>query len=200
VAGGGSVAVNAWVDENGDGVRQADEPGVPGIVADTPAGGGATSANGQLFMTGLGDGATARIRLNTEGVDDPFLVGGATTLQIVPRPGHVTAVNYPMQRSAEVQIRALLRRDGAGARPLSALSIELVPENKAEPIAGRSDHAGVVFLEGVPPGAYAVQLDEAQARALGVSLVQATRVVVPPSGGFVDAGSFEVTIAGGPTQ
>src|SRR5690606_10569694 len=31
VAGGGSLAINAWVDENGDGVRQPGEPGVPGL-------------------------------------------------------------------------------------------------------------------------------------------------------------------------
>jgi len=200
IAGGGAVAVNAWVDENGDGLRQPDEPGVAGIVADTPAGGGATAANGRLFMTGLGDGATARIRLNAEGIEDPFLIGGPTTLQIVPRPGHVTEVAYPMLRSAEVQVTALLRRPGVDPRPLSALSVELVPEKGGAPIAGRSDHAGVVFVETVPPGAYSIRLDPAQAQALGVSLVEAARVVVPPNGGFVNAGSFEVEIQGGTVQ
>jgi hypothetical protein len=151
-------------------------------------------------MTGLGDGATARVRLNTEGIDDPFLTGGPTTLQIVPRPGRVTEISYPMRRSSEVQLTALVRRDGGAPRPLSALSIALVPEGQGPPISGRSDHAGVIFLETVPSGTYSVRLDEAQARALGVSIARAAPVIVPPAGGFVDAGSIEVVITGAPTQ
>lgn len=196
VAGGGSVAINAWVDENGDGLRQVGEPGVPGIVADTNAGGVTTDADGRVYATGLGDVPTARIRLTTEGVDDPFLVGGPTDIQIVPRPGQAAQIDYPMQRSAEVQLLALLVRGSSEPRPLAALAIELVPQGAGAPIAGRSDHAGVLFFERVRPGVYDVRLDGDQAHALGVSLVEGARVVVPAKGGFVDAGRFLVRIEG----
>lgn len=196
VAGGGSAAINAWVDENGDGVRQADEPGVPGVVADTPAGGVVTGPDGRVYATGLGDAPTALIRLNAEAVDDPFLVGGGSTLQIVPRPGRAARIDVPMRRSAEVELLAQLASDQGPARPLAALSILLVPENGGAPFPGRSDHAGVVFFERLPPGAYAVQLDPDQARALGVSLAAPARVVVSATGGFVDGGAFQVRIAG----
>ena len=196
VAGGGSVAINAWVDENGDGLRQADEPGVPGVVADTNAGGVTTDADGRVYAIGLGDVPTARVRLTTEGIDDPFLLGGPTNIQIVPRPGQTARIDYPMQRSAEVQLLALLVRDAGEPRPLAALAIELVPQGGGAPILGRSDHAGVLFFERVPPGVYDVRLDTAQAQALGVSLVEGARVVAPAQGGFVDAGRFLVRIAG----
>jgi hypothetical protein len=196
VAGGGSVAVDAWIDDNGDGRRQADEAGVPGIVVDTNAGGVTTDADGYVYATGLGDMATARVRLTTEGIDDPFLLGGPTDIQIVPRPGQTARIDYPMQRSAEVQILALLSRGEAQPRPLAALAIELSPEAGGAPILGRSDHAGVLFFERVRPGVYDVRLDAAQAQALGVSLVEGARVVVPSEGGFVDAGRFYVRIDG----
>lgn len=196
VAGGGSVAINAWVDDNGDGRRQIDEPGVPGVVADTNAGGVTTGGDGRVYTTGLGDVPTARVRLTTEGVDDPFLLGGPTDIQIVPRPGHTAQIDYPMQRSAEVQLLALLARGSAAPRPLAALAIELVPQAGGAPIPGRSDHAGVLFFERLRPGAYDLRLDAAQAQALGVSLVEGVRVVVPREGGFVDAGRVFVRIAG----
>ena len=196
VAGGGSVVINAWVDENGDGRRQIDEAGVPGVVADTNAGGVTTDADGRVYATGLGDVPTARVRLTTEGVDDPFLLGGPTDIQIVPRPGQTAQIDYPMQRSAEVQLLALLARGSAAPRPLAALAIELVPQAGGAPVPGRSDHAGVLFVESLRPGAYDLRLDAAQAQALGVSLIEGVRVIVPPHGGFVDAGRVVVRITG----
>jgi hypothetical protein len=194
VAGGGSVAVNAWVDENGDGVRQPHEPGVPGLIADTPAGAVATDAEGHAFATGLGDAPGAQIRLNAEAVDDPFLIGGPDAVRIVPRPGRAGQIDYPMQRSAEVQLQAVLIQQDGAARSIAALAILLVPGNGGEAVPGRSDHAGVVFFERLRPGAYDLRLDPEQARALSVSLVAPLRVTVPAAGGFVDGGSFSVQI------
>lgn len=184
VATGGSVAINAWVDENGDGLRQPNEPAVPSIVADTTAGAITTDASGRAFATGLGDGASARVRLNTEAVDDPFLVAPPPLVDIVPRPGKTTTINYPMRRSAEVELRAQLARDDAEPRPLSALNVELVGAD-GKVIATRSDHAGVLFFEGVPPGTYTVRLETKQATTLGVAMVRPVRLIVPPTGGFV---------------
>lgn len=196
VAGGGSVAINAWVDENGDGVRQPGEPGVPGLIADTPAGAQTTNAEGRAFATGLGDAPTAQIRLNAEAVDDPFLIGGPDVIRIVPRPGRASRIDYPMQRSAEVQLQATLIQPDGAARAIAALAILLVPENGGEAVAGRSDHSGVVFFERLRPGAYDLRLDPDQARALALSLVRPVRVIVPAGGGFVEGGSFSVRIAG----
>lgn len=196
VAAGGSVAVDAWVDENGDGVRQRDEPGVPGLIADTPAGAATTDSGGRAYATGLGDAPGARIRLSAEAIDDPFLIGGPDAVQIVPRPGRTSRIDYPMQRSAEVQLLAMMTRKEDQARAIAALAIMLVPENGGVPVAGRSDHAGVIFFERLRPGAYDLKLDPDQARALSISLVAPVRVVVPPAGGFLDAGSFNVRMAG----
>jgi hypothetical protein len=166
------------------------------VVADTNAGGVTTDADGRVYATGLGDVPTARVRLTTEGVDDPFLLGGPTDIQIVPRPGQTAQIDYPMQRSAEVQLLALLARGSAAPRPLAALAIELVPQAGGAPVPGRSDHAGVLFVESLRPGAYDLRLDAAQAQALGVSLIEGVRVIVPPHGGFVDAGRVVVRITG----
>ncbi|MCO8030809.1 hypothetical protein NI454_12715 [Brevundimonas diminuta] len=196
VAGGGSLAINAWVDENGDGVRQPGEPGVPGLIADTPAGAATTNAEGRAFATGLGDAPSALIRLNAEAVDDPFLVGRPAAIRIVPRPGRASQIDYPMQRSAEVQLQATLVQSDGVPRPIAALAILLVPRQGGEPVAGRSDHAGVVFFERLAPGVYDLQLDPDQARALSISLVDPVQVIVPAGGGFVEGGRFGVTIAG----
>lgn len=197
VAGGGAVAVNAWIDANGDGVRQPDEQGVGGLVADTPAGAEVTDDDGRVFATGLGDAAIARIRLNDEAIDDPFLIGGAGAIEIVPRAGRTVVIDRPMTRSAEVELTALFIHDDGASRPLAALDVELISEHDGQVIRGRSDHAGVLFFEGVPPGAYALRLQADQARTQGMSLVAPVILIVPANGGFVRGSEVRVRLGQG---
>lgn len=195
-ASGGAVAVNAWVDENADGRRQPDEPGVPGLIVDTPVGPVDTDANGHAVAVGLGDGASARIRLNAEGVDDPFLMAGPPVMAFTPRPGRTAVIDYPMRRSGELELSARLRRADGSLRPLAALNVELVSADGRTVVAARSDHAGVLFFEAVAPGDWTVRLEEAQSRQLNLKQVEPVQVTIPAIGGFVRGGAVIIETAG----
>lgn len=195
-ASGGAVAVNAWVDENADGRRQQDEPGVPGLIVDTPVGPVDTDANGHAVAVGLGDGASARIRLNAEGVDDPFLMAGPPVMSFTPRPGRTAVIDYPMRRSGELELSARLRRADGTLRPLAALNVELVSADGRTVIAGRSDHAGVLFFEAVAPGDWTVRLEETQSRQLNLKQVEPVQVTIPATGGFVRGGAVLIETGG----
>lgn len=193
-ASGGAVAVDAWVDENGDGQRQAGEEGVAGIVVDTPGGALATDETGRAFTPGLGDPGTTVVRLDAGAVEDPFLVGGPGVFSVEPRPGRTATIPWPMRRSAEVELTVLLERTGEAPRPLAAVNLELTPAEGGPPIEVRSDHAGVAFIEAAPPGTYSIRLQPAQAAALGLSLSGAPSVTIPPSGGFVRGEALRVRV------
>lgn len=199
VSSGGSATLNAFIDDNGDGVRQPAETPIPAMVLETPAGAYVTDKHGRAQASGLGDAGKVRLRVNAEGIDDPFLVGGPAVVEFVPRPGRVVDVNYPMQQSAEVELVAKVRREGA-SRPLSALNIIMTPTAGGAAIKGRSDHAGVIFLEGVRPGTYDLTLDPSQAGPLGLKLAQPVKVVVPPKGGYVRAGDVLIDVVQGTMQ
>jgi methylenetetrahydrofolate dehydrogenase (NADP+)/methenyltetrahydrofolate cyclohydrolase len=117
----------------------------------------------------------------------------ADMIEIVPRPGRTAVVNYPLQVTSEIELRARLRRDGAD-RPLAAVEIRLIPVNSGEIIGVRTDHAGVAFVEGVRPGRYLVTLDPEQAQDLGMSLDGTLELVVPGTGGFVRGGDLYIHI------
>lgn len=177
------------------GIRQFDEEGVAGIIADVPTDALTTDERGMAYAPGLGDPGTAVIRLNTEAVEDPYLVGGPTLLAVEPRPGRTVIVNYPMQRSSEIELRVVLERQAGDSRALSAVDIELVDKD-GKVFSTRSDHAGIAFIEGVPPGDYRVRLNEEQAATLGLRIDEERRVLIPPSGGFVRAGTIKVSLKG----
>jgi len=199
VSTGGSVAFEAFVDANGDGVRQSGEAPVPQVVLETPAGAVVTDANGRAFAPGLGDGAAAQLRVNLEGIDDPFMLGQADAIRTAPRPGRTAIVNYAMQLSGEIELTVKLARTGVEQRPLAAVNLRLEPADGRPPLTARSDHAGVVFIEGAAPGTYRIRLDPQQAADLGMSLDGDPVVVVPPDGGFVRFGDIVVRLAEGGT-
>lgn len=194
VSSGGAVAFNAFVDANGDGVRQPDEAPAPKVVVDTPSGAVVTGADGRAVALGLGDAPRAQIRVTTEGVDDPYLLGSASALEVVPRPGRMVQIDYPLQISGELELSVKLRRPDGVERSLSALAVDLVPEGGGASVAGRSDHGGILYFEGVRPGAYDVRLAPEQA-SLGLVLAAPLRVVIPAGGGFVRGGAIVVVVA-----
>jgi len=193
LATGGSVAIDAFIDANGDGVRQADEQGVPNVALDTPGGSIVTNAEGLAIAGGLGDGGPARMRVNLENLDDPFLVGG-DSVTFVPRPGRTVAVIYPLQLTSEVELTTRLRRDGAEDRALAAVNLQLVPTQGGDALVGRTDHAGVIVLEGVRPGRYEIRLDPGQAADLGLSIEGAPVLDVPAEGGYVRADDVFIAV------
>lgn len=191
---GGSIAIDAFVDANGDGVRQVGEQGVRNIAFDTPGGTIVTNADGLAMAGGLGDGGPARVRVNLENIDDPFLVGG-DSVTFVPRPGRTVTVVYPLQLTSEVELTVRLRRDGAEDRTLAAVNLQLVPARGGDAIVGRTDHAGVLVLEGVRPGRYEIRLDPAQAADLGLSIEGAPELDVPTEGGYIRAPDIFIAVS-----
>ncbi len=193
VSAGGSVAVEAFVDANGDGLRQPSEGGVPNVVLETPAGPAVTGADGRVLASGLGDAAATRLRVNLEGIDDPFLIGPTQAVEVVPRPGRTAVVAYPMQITSEVELVARLMRDGQ-TRTLAAVDLRLVPVAGGTPMTARTDHAGVAFVEGLKPGRYRIELDPDQARDLGLSLEPTAELVAPAGGGFLRGGDIVIRV------
>lgn len=194
VSGGGLVALDAFVDADGDGRRGRGEAAVSKIILETPAGPAITGIDGRVLSGGLGDGGAVRMRVNQEGIDDPFLVGRIGVIEVVPRPGRTVVVSYPMQSTSEVEVAVRLRR-GEEARALAAVDLLLVPETGGDPVIARTDHSGIAFIDGISPGRYRIQLDPVQARTLKLSLEGTPEIVAPPEGGYIRSPDIFIRIA-----
>ena len=193
-ATGGAVALDAFVDANGDGIRQTGEAPVRGVEVQTPSGEIMTGAQGRAAIGNLGDPGKVVLEVNADNTDDPFLSGAPHAYEIVPRPGRVARIEIPMHPSSEVELTAMVRRELGAERPLSALNVELVPKVGGAPIGARTDHAGVVIFESVRAGEYDVRLQPSQANGLGLTLSETVHISVPVSGGYVRAGKIVVGV------
>ncbi len=166
---GGSAALQAFIDENGNGQFDAAEEGVAGLDI---AGGSRrvqTDARGRAFLTGLGEGPSGRLQVTANAVDTTFLTTPPAAVAFVPRPGQVMNIPYPLTPTAEVRITLQVRRPDGSMAGVSAVRVQLVAADGT--IAnGASEFDGTVVFESVRPGRYRLELDPDQARRLSMAL------------------------------
>jgi len=191
-AQGGAVAVQAFVDRNGDNRLQSGDTPVAGLAFQGGGGPVRTDSRGEALITGLGAGAFAQLEADPSTVEDPYLSAPPTEMRIVPRPGRVAVVSYALHATGEVELHVEFQRSGEPPRGLSALLVELVAPDGDVAALGRTEYDGSLLIEGIRPGAYAVRLDPAQAARLGLRLRDPVGVTVSPAGGFV--GQIKATV------
>jgi hypothetical protein len=193
-ASGGAVAVQSFIDTNGDGRRQAGEQALPGVSVLGGRRPAVTDASGEAVASGLGDGAWAQVQIDADSVDDPYLAMPPRTLRLTPRPGRVTVAAFPLTVTGEVELHVLFQRPGQAARGLSAVQVQLVDATGRIAAEGRSEYDGTLVLEGLKPGRYAVRLEPDQARRLRLAMAAPVGLTVPATGGFAGRATINLEL------
>lgn len=180
---GGSVLFNAFLDENGDGIRQASEAAAPNVALDGAARGAVTGPDGRVLVTGLGAGPTAYMDVSLEKLDNPSVAAPPSKLQLRPRPGRTTRVDYPMRPTGGVMIKVELVRDDGQRVGLSSVRVQLVRAG-APPVDGVTEFDGSAMFDAVPVGVWRVQLEPLQAGKLRMRLLGGATVDIRGNGDF----------------
>lgn len=180
---GGSVLFNAFIDENGDGVRQAGEAPARNVALE---GGGArrdlaTGPDGRLLVTGLGAGPTAQMGVSLDGLDDQSVAAPAAQLRLRPRPGSVARVDYPLRPTGGVTVKVELQRDDGQRVGLSSVRVQLLPSD-GPAVEAVTEFDGAAILDAVPIGDYAVRIDPGQAEKLRMRTLGAQKVTIRGGG------------------
>ena len=163
----GQASVEVYRDENGDGIRQADEPAVPGvsIEAGFRSSDMATNEQGRTVIDGLMPYVPVLVSIDGGTLPDPLLQPKGRGMVVVPRPGVSAKVSLPLAPTGEIEA-VLLGPDG---EPRGGIGIELVDENGAVVLRGRSDFDGYVLFDSVPYGTYRLRLTDNEAAKLGAA-------------------------------
>ncbi len=187
-ASGASAVLLAFRDSNGNGQFDQGEAPLPGLAVRGAYGPVATNERGRAFVTGLGDGPSGFMRIDTDKVDTVFDATPPTAISFIPRPGLVMQVPFAVVPTSEVAVSIRLRRPDGSMAAISAVRLNLVDaKGQRQEIATEFD--GMAVFEQVRPGRYSVELDPAQADRLGMKLVE-------PISFVVDAGSGLTRLSG----
>jgi len=181
---GGAAVFDAFIDANGDGVRQLDEAGAPNVAVQ----GGAprealTGPDGRAYVGGLGPGPTAALDVSLQRADNTAVSTPPSRIDLRPRPGAVARIPYPMRPTGEVLVRAELLRDDGKTVGLASVRLQLVPAS-GQPIEAVTEFDGSAIFEAVPVAAYQLRLDPRQAEKLRMRLVESPTVAIAADGAF----------------
>ncbi|MDB5447676.1 MAG: hypothetical protein JWQ97_2993 [Phenylobacterium sp.] len=180
---GGSAVVDAYYDDNGNGVRDPGERPAPGVQVEGAAKKVATDKDGRAYVTGLGSTPTARLSVNLDALQDSAFTSPASTLETSPRPGSVARFNYPIRPTGGVNVIIELARDDGKRVGLSSVKVALVPEHGAS-LEQTTEFDGSAVFDQAPLGAYRVELDPTQAKQLRMHLVTLPSVLIKGGDGF----------------
>ncbi len=157
----GSAAVRFFADENANGIADEGERPVPGVSMRLMPGGrqAVSDADGYLMMERLGPYQPVDLLVARETISDVDLAPLEDGIGLVPRPGRLQRVEFPLQRMAEVE--GTLYAEGASGRvTLSGVELWLEDRGGREVKRIRSGYDGFYLFSEVPMGRYRLRVAE----------------------------------------
>jgi len=187
IASHGAISALAFLDVNGNGVRDAGEHPLQGVgfMVNGAAQSRATDMTGTAFLANLSGDVDANLSVSTSTLEDPLMRPGVPGLRITPRPGHVVPVDVPLVLFGEVTGTAYLKVED-GSRELPGLLLDLVDAQGRTLKRTRTAFDGFYTLSDLPPGAYLLQVAEAEIGRLGLAPTAARAVTITPEGTVID--------------
>jgi hypothetical protein len=166
----GEAAIRVFEDLNRNGKMDGDDRPVQGVgfAAQTTATDAVTDSRGEVLLQSLRPFTQQAISLDQSTLPDPSLKPKFLSIALVPRPGLVEKIDFPLYPTGDLDGTITIDRDGrriAGG----GLTVQLVDQTGAVSFSTRADQDGYYVIEGVAFGRYALRLDPKQATNLGIN-------------------------------
>lgn len=194
MAGMGAVSARAFVDSNLNGIRDEDEELVPnaGFIINSGGRHPARSAeDGTAFIGRLVPGRYADIALDPATLEDPLWMPHTLGVRVLPRPGMVQVLEFPVVSASEVDGTVYLLGT-TGRRGIGDAVVELVDGQGAVVMSTSSSSDGFYLLRQVRPGRYTLRISPEQASKLALASTWALPVEVMPEGDFISGQDLEM--------
>jgi hypothetical protein len=197
LAGTGGVSVQAFVDKNMNGMRDTGEEAVPNAGFFVNNGGrhpARTDSSGQAFIGRLSPSQYTDVAIDPSTLEDPQWKPMRPGVRVLPRPGVVQSIDFPVVYSAEIEGTVYLV-DGAGRRRgIGDARVELVDDQGEVRASSKSSADGYYLLHQVTPGRGTLRIAPDQARKLHLIGALSRSVDVPADGEFMSGQDFELQI------
>jgi hypothetical protein len=187
----GAVSARAFLDTNGNGVKDPGEKPLEGVGflvngAQQPR---RTDAHGLAYLNNLSGDMDANLSLATSTLEDPLMRPGRPGVRITPRQGHVREVDLPVIILGEATGTAFVRRDG-GVQELPGLRLELL-DAAGKPVRTlRTGFDGFFDATELPAGTYQLRVDPQEAQRLGLAPPKPRSLVIGAEGTLLDGQDF----------
>jgi len=187
LAGLGAASPLVYLDANGNGIRDADEKPLEGagFQANRASTEKKSSASGTALLTGLPTYQEVDVGIAVATLEDPLAVPERPGVRFVPRPGHVTPVDFPVLISGEVTGTVRLERGGE-KHEASGVVVQLVDLQGTVAKEVRTAYDGFYDITLIVPGQYDIRVSPRQAERLKLKPPAPRRITIEASGTILD--------------
>ena len=199
--GGGAISAHVFLDENGNGRYDDGEPGNPDarVRALQVNRGGNTNEEGVAFIVGLPAYVPTDVTVDAGSFENPFWALTDPGRSIVPRPGSIHRIEFPVTVTSEIEGTVVGRRPEIETdQLLSGVEIRLFDVGGQVVASEVSVFDGFYLFTNVRPGTYRLEVSEIDAAAYRLTAPPpAVRDILPAEAGVVVV-DFVLTPTGQP--
>lgn len=197
IAGMGAVAAKVFVDSNLNGkFDQGEEPveNAGFTVNGSGRQGIRTDAKGEALLPRLQPKAYADVALDLGSLDDAQWQPTRPGVRVLPRPGKVQVIDFPVALTAEIDGTVYLM-DGTDKRGIGNAKLQLVDANGKVVGETKSSSDGYYILPNVIPGRYKLRIEPEQLKGIGLNADRIADVEINPKADFVNGIDFTLSKA-----
>lgn len=190
-ADSGAASARVFVDSNANGTMDAGEEAVEN-AAITVNGSRApvrTDAAGIAWLDRLPTRQHVDLAVDTQTLEDPYWAPQRKGVRVVPRPGHVAEIDFPIILTSEIDGTVYLVENNT-RRGIGDVVIELLDSNRRVITTIKTSSDGYYIVPAIPQGRYHVQVSLEQLRRFGLVDPGVREINILPDGKFINGVDF----------
>jgi hypothetical protein len=178
IANQGTMSAQVFLDENGDGIKGADEEALKGVKVNINGGGirNKTDENGIVFLS-LEPYREVDIDIDLATLEDPLWLPANEGVRVDLRPGHTMQLDFPVIQTGEVDGTTYVKF-GDIEREISGIIVELLDEEGHVIQSTKTAYDGFFVLSKIPFGNYQLRVSDKQLEKLGVHSVETIDITI----------------------
>ena len=188
------VAGHVFLDLNGNGVRDAEEPGLPHVRVQVGPSGALSDSSGAYRVWDIVPFEPVEVSVDSLSFDSPLWISGLRVVVVVPGPNRFTAVDVPILVGAVVEGRVVRGGGGGGGGAgVGGVPLLLVERRTHERRHLTTFGDGSFYMMGIPAGEYDLLVDPRALEALAVRAAPRMLSITPTGEGAPADLTIELT-------
>ena len=182
----GGVVMRSFIDDNGNGMYDKEEPLVEGagLSMNHSNSRKLTGEDGLVFVTGITPYEKTNIHIDSATLEDPAWIPMFDGLSTTLRPGKILYIDVPIVESGEIDGTVFLSKNGNNLQAAD-VELEVIDSNNNVISKTKSGFDGFYILGNIPPGEYMLRINPKQAAKLALTGPAPQKVLINKQNQFI---------------